>query len=397
MNAEARLQVHQVLLSRRQAIAEHWYNAIARTSCVPFEAVEVRRRLVELTEEVIALLLTEPFEPRRAEAIGASLAGLHYVEPEALGKTLELLGQQLLEGLTADQIVELQPRLAALISGLATGFARQARETILAEQEWIHGAFARALRRANEVLRAEIIERKQAEDRIRSYQERLRALTSQLSLAEERERRRLALALHDDIAQTLALSKIKLGIAQQSVSSTDLAQSLGEIQRLIEFAIQATRSLTLEISPPIVYELGLVAAVDWLTRHTQTQHGIPSEFWDDKQPKPLDEDVRVLLYQAVRELLINVVKHAQAQRVRVSMRRDDTRIRIAVEDNGVGFDTSDISSPWSKAEGFGLFNIRERLDTIGGHLEIESQPGNGTRVTLVAPLSGEHKARISRQ
>jgi PAS domain S-box-containing protein len=242
------------------------------------------------------------------------------------------------------------------------------------------------------IIARDITERKQADERIRTYRERLRSLASELSLTEERERRRLATALHDRIAQTLALSKIKLGVVRGSVSSTDLAESLDEIYKLIEQVIQDTRSLTFEISSPILYELGLAAAVDWLTEQTQKQHGILSEFWDDKQPKPLDEDVQVLLYQAVRELLINVVKHAQAQHVKVSMRRDDTQMRIAVEDNGVGFDSSGISSPWSKAEGFGLFSIRERLDTIGGRLEIESQLGNGTRVTLVAPLAGEHGA-----
>jgi PAS domain S-box-containing protein len=232
----------------------------------------------------------------------------------------------------------------------------------------------------------DITYRRQAEEEIHDYQERLRSMAAQLSSAEERERRRLATALHDDIAQTLALSKIKLGVMQESVSSTDLAESLYEIQRLIELAIQATRSLTFEISSPILYQLGLVAAVEWLTKQARDRHGIRSEFWDDRQPKPLHEDVKVLLFQAVRELLINVVKHAQAHSIKVFMRRDGHQMRITVEDDGVGFDSSDSSLPWSKAEGFGLFSIRERLEPIGGRVEIVSQEGHGTRVTLVVPL-----------
>jgi len=106
MNTEVRSQVHQVLLSRRHAIANDWHKAISRTSFAPLKAVEVRQRLVELAEDFIALLLTEPFEHQQAEAIGASLAGLRYVEPEAIGRTQEVLGRQLVEGLPAEQVTE---------------------------------------------------------------------------------------------------------------------------------------------------------------------------------------------------------------------------------------------------------------------------------------------------
>jgi signal transduction histidine kinase len=129
--------------------------------------------------------------------------------------------------------------------------------------------------------------------------------------------------------------------------------------------------------------------VEWLTEQAQDRYGIPSEFKDDKQPKPLDDDVRVLLFQAVRELLVNVVKHAQAQSVKVATRRDDGGIQIIVEDDGVGFDAFPIGSQWSRTGGFGLFSIRERLDYLGGQLKVKSEPGHGTRVTLVAPLKRE--------
>jgi signal transduction histidine kinase len=206
-------------------------------------------------------------------------------------------------------------------------------------------------------------------------------------LAEEQERRRLATALHDRVAQTLALSKMKLGMLREPASSTDLAESVDEIYKLLEQAIQDTRSLIFEISSPILYHFGLEAAVEWLTEQTQKQYGILFEFRDDRQPKPLDEDVRVLLFQAVRELLVNVGKHAQARSVKVALRRDGNDIQITVEDDGVGFDAFPIGSHWSEIKGFGLFSIRERLDHVGGQLKIKSEPGHGTRVTLVAPLS----------
>jgi len=233
---------------------------------------------------------------------------------------------------------------------------------------------------------SDITHSKQAEERIRSYQERLRSMASQLALTEERERHRIATILHDGIAQTMALVKMKLETLRESAPSPDLAQSLDEIYKLIAQTIQDMRSLTLEISSPILYQMGLEAALEWLTQQFKSRHGIPSVFSCDRQPKPLDDDLKVFLFQAVRELLANVAKHAKAQRVRVTVRREGNRIRITVEDNGVGFDTASLHSPWGQAQGFGLFSIRERLDPLGGQLEIKSEPGHGTRVTLIAPL-----------
>ena len=237
----------------------------------------------------------------------------------------------------------------------------------------------------------DITHRKQAEKRIRTYQERLRSLASQLSLTEERERRDIATTLHDRVGQTLAICKIKLGPLRKSASSTDLAEPLEEIHQYIEDIIRNTRSLTFELSSPILYQLGLEAAMEWLTEQAWERDGIPSKFREDGQPKPLDDDMRVLLFQAVRELLVNVAKHAQAQSVEVAMQRDGNNVQIIVEDDGVGFDAFPIGSHWSEIKGFGLFSIRERLDHLGGQLKIVSKPGHGTRVTLVAPLKREEK------
>jgi PAS domain S-box-containing protein len=143
----------QVLYSRRDEIADKWYQAIARTSFAPVSATKVRLRLVELTEQVIALLLAEPFERHQAEAIGASLANLHYMQPQTMGQTQEVLARQLVAGLPAERVIALQPRLAALLGGLAAGLFQQARETILAEQEQIRSAFIAELRSAEQALR----------------------------------------------------------------------------------------------------------------------------------------------------------------------------------------------------------------------------------------------------
>jgi PAS domain S-box-containing protein len=233
----------------------------------------------------------------------------------------------------------------------------------------------------------DITERKRTEEKVRLYEEQLRSLISELSLVEEKERRRIATDLHDHIGQILALAKIKLESLRETASSTGLAMPLDTIREMIEQAIHYTRTLTFELSPPVLYELGFEAAVEWLTEQIQEQHGILVDFEDDLQPKPLNNELRILLFKAVRELVINIVKHAQAQRAKVSIRRDGKHIHVLIRDDGYGFDPFK-DDPSGKMNGFGLFSIRERLKHFGGSFEIESNPGHGTRVTLVAPLNG---------
>ena len=153
MDSAERSQLHQVLRGCCEAIAGSWCEAVAQTGFAPYSAAEVRQRFIELTEQVIALLLMEPFDRDQARSIGASLARLHYVTSEALRKTQQVLASQLVEGLPADQVVALQPRLVALLGELAAGFFEQAREVILAEQEQIRMALATALKQVEEALR----------------------------------------------------------------------------------------------------------------------------------------------------------------------------------------------------------------------------------------------------
>jgi len=234
---------------------------------------------------------------------------------------------------------------------------------------------------------------KLAEKKLIIYQEQLRSLASELSLAEERERRRIAGELHDHIGQTLAITKIKLGSLRESAVSPDLVKDLDEVRGLIEQTIHDTRSLTMELSPPILYELGFEAAVEWLTEQMQQQHTIVTQFNNDPQQKPLDDDVRVLLFKVVRELLLNIAKHAQASSAKISLNRDGNRICITVEDDGIGFDTVNDRAPMGKKGGFGLFSIRERLDHLGGDFKIESLPGKGTRVIILAPLGMQRETK----
>jgi PAS domain S-box-containing protein len=243
------------------------------------------------------------------------------------------------------------------------------------------------LRSANELLNLEVEERIGNQIKMREQQEKLRSLSSELVLTEERERRRIATELHDRIGQTLTVARIKLGELREALPAGTAVENLADIRQFIEQTIQDTRSLTFELSSPVLYELGLEAALAWLVNQTRKKHGLLAEFKDDGQPKPLDDDCRVTAFQAVRELLFNVVKHARAQSATISIRRDDDAVRIDIEDDGIGFDTSELDVIVSGSTGFGLFSVRERLQPLGGRMEIHSEPGRGSRVAIVLPLA----------
>ena len=236
----------------------------------------------------------------------------------------------------------------------------------------------------------DITKHKQTEKELLEHQAKLKSLASQLSLTEERERHRLATDLHDQISQSLVISKIKLDQLCKSSSSNEFNGPLEDVSNCLGQIIDDTRTLTFDLSYPILYELGFEAAVaEWLTDQIQEKHGIRSEFVDDGHQKPLDDDIRVLLFRNVRELLINVVKHAQANKVRVSIRKVKDDIRVSVEDDGVGFDPIEVMSMAAKRAEFGLFSIRERLEQLGGRIEIDSETGRGSKITMTAPLKNE--------
>jgi len=231
------------------------------------------------------------------------------------------------------------------------------------------------------------LKRHYAEQKLLDYQRQLKAMASKLSLTEERERRRIATELHDHISQSLVISKMTLEQLLESEASEHIAAALDDVCNLLGQTIESSRMLTFDLSSPILNELGFEAAVaEWLAEEIQHKHNIAIEFEDDGKAKPLEDDIRALLFRMVRELLINVVKHSQASKVKVSMGNIDSQIHICVEDNGVGFELTKVTSVGSKTGGFGLFSIRERLEQLGGRFEIKSSPGCGCRITIAAPL-----------
>ncbi|BBA69816.1 PAS domain-containing sensor histidine kinase [Geobacter sulfurreducens] len=233
----------------------------------------------------------------------------------------------------------------------------------------------------------DITERTKAENALLSYQEEFRNLAAELSLAEERERRRLSTDLHDLIGQTLAFAKIRAHSLREHVAEDGLTQ-WGELTGLLDQSIQEVRSLIFQISPPILYEVGLEAALEWLGENFQDNHRFRVSFSDDGTFKPLREEIKVTLFQVVREVLINAAKHASPDMVQIDIRGLGESVRITVRDDGRGFDVAKAAqkSRDKAGGGFGLFNIRQRIERLGGSLAIESSPGAGTMVTVVAPL-----------
>ncbi|HEX9187147.1 MAG TPA: response regulator, partial [Vicinamibacteria bacterium] len=211
--------------------------------------------------------------------------------------------------------------------------------------------------------------------------EQLRRLAGELTLAEQRERRRLAKVLHDHLQQLLAAARLRTAVLGRSGEGL-VAQAAGEIKELLDLSIEAARSLTAELSPPILLDGGLKVGLEWLAHWMADKHGLVVDLVVEESLPPLLEDVKVLLFESVRELLFNAVKHAQVSTVGVNLRlADGETLQITVSDSGSGFDKAALA----QVDGFGLFSIRERLSLIGGRFEIDSSPGHGSRFMLVAP------------
>lgn len=231
-------------------------------------------------------------------------------------------------------------------------------------------------------LEAEVVQRKQTEAQMLTYQEEIRRMGAQVAQAEERERRRIANHLHDHIGQCLALSRIRLRQLERDPLSPPQQSTVAEVLGLVDRMSQDVRNLTVELSPPILHELGLASALEWLAEEIERDHQLTVDFEADDLEELKDADVRILLFRAARELLLNVVKHARATIIRMVYRTEDHRITLEVEDDGVGWNPKAKPSTGMRTGGFGLLSLRERLSALGGTLEIESEPGKGARVRI---------------
>ncbi|MBI4772571.1 MAG: response regulator [Deltaproteobacteria bacterium] len=255
--------------------------------------------------------------------------------------------------------------------------------------------------RTVDTLQEEIAQRRRAEDDVRlanaQLQERavqLRALARQLTVVESRERNRIAKILHDHLQQQLASAKLQVTWLDQ-LTGDDLALAAARIEDILSEAIKVSRSLTAELSPPILHEAGLEAGLEWLVRRMLDEYALRVDLTVDDRSE-LDEDVRIMLFESVRELLFNVVKHAKVSWAEVRVQPvDETGMLITVRDEGVGFDPLQLKPSGDNYPGFGLFTIQERIDLIGGHLKISSALEKGSCFSLLVPYAHQAAAPLS--
>jgi signal transduction histidine kinase/ActR/RegA family two-component response regulator len=220
---------------------------------------------------------------------------------------------------------------------------------------------------------------------------RLRALATELNLTEQRERQRIAAELHDHLQQILVLGKLKLGKGKHLASAAPAyAAVMREVDDVLGEALRYTRTLVAQLCPPVLRDFGLAASLRWLGEQMRQEQLIVSVEISDRDVS-VPEEHSVLLFQSVRELLLNVVKHAAVAFAYVHMQEEGGLLRIEVRDEGKGFDVADIAPPLMPSETpkFGLFSIRERMAALGGVFQLQSSPGKGTSAILLLPVRQE--------
>ncbi len=241
-----------------------------------------------------------------------------------------------------------------------------------------------ALRELNQELEQRVSARTA---QVQQQADQLRALASELGNAEQRERKRLARVLHDNIQQLLAAARLQVQWLKHETDPERLGATAQGVEGILREAIDACRSLAVDLSPPVLHEAGLSAALSWLATRMRERHQFAVQVLSDSSAEPRSEELRFLLYECARELLFNAVKHSGAAQVEATlMRNADGRIELTVSDQGRGFDGELLQNRRPDEATFGLFSIQQRLAHVGGHMAIETAPGRGTRITLNVPL-----------
>ena len=231
----------------------------------------------------------------------------------------------------------------------------------------------------------DVTENKRAKRAQLDHQSQLRSLASQVTLAEENEKQRVAEQLHDHVLQLICFAKLKLDVIRDSIQD-EMAQELKQVSDYLAQTTSDIRSLTFMLSSPGLEDMGFEQAVcAWLRDEVEHKHGIKTVFLCDDQLYALEESVSLLLFRAVRELLNNAVKHAEATEIQVHLKRIRQGVQVRVRDNGLGFDATRLFTSQAP-RGFGLFSVRERIKQMGGVLELDSVSGAGCTATMWVPL-----------
>jgi two-component system CheB/CheR fusion protein len=242
-----------------------------------------------------------------------------------------------------------------------------------------------AKRAAQKEIEAKVAANQQLEERVRERTEELGRLWHELALAEVRERQSIARDLHDGLGQELNAASIKLDALRNTGEAGPSDAALDEIAKLLEGVVREMRSLTAQLNPPVLEQLGLMPAIEWLSEEMRKTYQLEIVLDDDLEPKPLDSITASIVFRAVRELLINVTRHAKVKTAQVATRCADGRLTLEISDRGIGFSLSNAQS--RSSVGLGLATIRERITYIGGTLQINSGRNRGTTATIQVPMN----------
>jgi PAS domain S-box-containing protein len=306
------------------------------------------------------------FEYSREEVIGNTTAELNiYINPMDRKKVFDLLNK---DGVVRNLTIEYKAKSGKV------GFTQLSIDQI-------HIADELCLITIIRDITGQIKTQREIED----YQKKLKSLTSEITLAEERERRRIAINLHDHLSQSLAMSKIRLAEAEKQRSEEEIYKKIRDAKNFLDNAITKSRSITYELSPPVLYDLGFSAAIRWQLDELAKEHKIKTELKDIADKIKLNDEVRVLLFRAVVEIINNALKHAMASKLMINISNDEDQLFVEVTDNGKGFDLIEAEQNAVRNRSFGIFSIRERISFLNGTMEIDSQLNKGTAVKISIP------------
>lgn len=224
------------------------------------------------------------------------------------------------------------------------------------------------------------------EQRVEERTADIRALAGELTSVEQRERRELATAVHDEIGQELAVAKMRLATLERRMAGSEHEALAAEVEKHLQMAIDASRAILARLRPPLLFDVGLVAGIRHLLERMTSYYGVTFDLHIEGHEPRLEEPALITLFQATRELTMNVVKHAKVPRANVTLRFAPGAVDLRVSDSGAGVSADRLSVGPRRDGGFGLVNARERLAMLGGTMEMQTSPGNGTVVHVHLPV-----------